>query len=105
MSFTIRAMSLEDLPGVASFHKADYERDHFSSRLSIRLLIRFYAKVMDLNPHAWVAADEKGVVGFVIGGEQAQRGVANFTKGSRWGVLWTFLLNPSFIFKKICARL
>jgi ribosomal protein S18 acetylase RimI-like enzyme len=98
----VRKMTLEDLGQLAHVHKISYEKDHFTSRLSLKMLEHFYEEIIRLNNYCYVSVDETNnkVTGIVLAGEQTRDSVNNFISKYWPGIIGTLMLNPGFIAEK-----
>lgn len=103
-----RKLCPEDIPAVASIHKAAYRVDHFSAHLTNTLLERMYAELCRENPFPMVATDSSGqVLGFVVGNFAKYIGQArkSFLANNYVAIAASALLSPLALLKKISDRL
>jgi ribosomal protein S18 acetylase RimI-like enzyme len=102
-SLSMRKMAPDDLPSVASCHRAAYGRDHFTSTFTQRMLEDFYRTLLLDNQYSYVAVDSDGkLCGFLVAGEVvAEEKVAleirRFTKRNAHRLLIALLRNPRFV--------
>ena len=100
----VRQITKNDLPVLAEIHKRTYERDHFSSRFTLKMLADYYACIISLNKYCYVAVSDEGeVMGIVMAGDNTKTSASEFTKKYWHKIIGILLLNPVFIFEKLKA--
>jgi ribosomal protein S18 acetylase RimI-like enzyme len=101
LNFSIRQMIVDDLPVVARIHKNAYREDHFSSRLNIGLLVKYYGFLLKYNSFCFVAIKDDQVAGFLVSGENTRIAVRNFIRNNFFSLILVLLKNPTFIASRI----
>lgn len=90
---------------MAHIHKLSYGRDHFTSRFSEDLLIKFYSELIKINDYSILLKEESDAIGFVICGFRTNEAVSNFISANRLQLISVLLRNPTFIIDKVKQKL
>ena len=102
LSFSIRKMKVEDLRAVSHIHKIAWKEDHFSSKLNKKLLVSYYAYLLNDNKYCYVANDNQNrILGFVAGGENTGKSIKKFIQDFTIEIIVVLIRNPQFILSKL----
>lgn len=98
----VKTIGKEDLINVASIHKIAYNKEHFSSFFSLKMLEKYYAKILFFTNYNFIIYDEDKDIplGFIIGGKEINKPVDEFIKENKLYLFFCLLKNPKFMIEK-----
>jgi len=97
----IRTLINNDIESISLLHKQVFDNSYFSVHFSINKLNKYFESLLSANKYCYVVAEDKKILGYVIGGYQTQKAVDNFMKSNIWYILSCMLINPKFILSAI----
>lgn len=97
---SIRIIEKTDIPYLIKLHKGNFDKKHFSSLLSVRLVSNYFNCLINHFDYNFAYELDSKVVGFLIGGNNPDLPVKNFLSMNRIGVLLVLFANPGFLIEK-----
>lgn len=97
----IRTLFHTDIESISLLHKQIFDSSYFSVHFNINMLKKYFESLLSANKHCYVVAEDKKILGYVIGGYQTQEAVDNFMKRNIWYIFSCMLINPKFILSAI----
>ena len=85
---------------IADIHREAYSNEHFTSSFSIKKLVEYNSALISASDIT-IVAEEDGIIGFIIAGENIAAGVRQFTEKNRIWILGRLLQKPIHFFSKI----
>lgn len=98
----IKNIENKDISNICEIHYRTFDKNHFTSLLSYKLLYRYYLMVNEINKYSVIIYDEKSssVMGFVIGGNNIKKSINNFIRENYFRIIFELIQNPRFIWEK-----
>jgi len=97
----VRKIEKKDVPAIALLHKKSFDKDHFTAFFSTELLKRYIKTLIDYNPYSYLVEEGGRILGYLIGGNQTEAALNNFSKNNYFKIILTLLLHPGFIVEKL----
>lgn len=98
----LKTIENSDLRNVALIHQKAYNNEHFSSLFSLKMLEKYYSKIVIFTNYNFIIYDENKTtpLGFIIGGKEINKPINEFIKENILYLFFYLLKNPRFIVEK-----
>jgi ribosomal protein S18 acetylase RimI-like enzyme len=102
MAIQFRPIQPTDLPGICDIHKATFDKHHFLVYLSPELLVKYFAKLLELNEFCYIALNDSTnkIAGYIFSGYKTGEALSNFISGNVFQILKYLIIHPKFLFEK-----
>lgn len=101
----VRKIKSVDLDRVCEIHLISFDKSHFTSRFSTKMLKSYFENLLVACPYSYVAIEDGAIVGYIFAGVNPKNGIKRFTNKNIIKILFLFLRYPSFLIEKMIELL